>query len=102
LGRLCQIANGRRGPYPSPGKGLHQCDDKDKRSIVFIAKKLVDFGFEIVATKGTAKVLTSNGIPVQTVLKVGEGRPDIVDRIKNGEIDLVINTQAGKSRGLMR
>jgi carbamoyl-phosphate synthase large subunit len=57
---------------------------------------LADFGFEIVATKGTAKVLANNGIPVQTVFKVGEGRPDIVDRIKNGEIDLVINTPSGK------
>ena len=69
---------------------------KDKRSIVFIAKKLSDFGFDIVATKGTAKVLANNGISVQTVFKVGEGRPDIVDRLKNGEIDLVINTPSGK------
>jgi carbamoyl-phosphate synthase large subunit len=70
--------------------------NKDKRSIVFVAKKLVDLGFEIVATKGTAKVLANNGIPVQTVFKTGEGRPDIVDRIKNGEIHLVINTPSGK------
>jgi carbamoyl-phosphate synthase large subunit len=70
--------------------------NKDKRTIVFVAKKLVDLGFEIVATKGTAKVLANNGIPVQMVFKVGEGRPDIVDRIKNGEIQLVINTPSGK------
>jgi carbamoyl-phosphate synthase large subunit len=70
--------------------------NKDKRSIIFVAKKLIDLGFEIVATKGTAKVLANNGIPVQTVFKFGEGRPDIVDRIKNGEIDLVINTPSGK------
>jgi len=70
--------------------------NKDKRAVVFIAKKLVDFGFEIVATKGTAKVLANNGIPVHSVFKVGEGRPDIVDRIKNGDIDLVINTPSGK------
>jgi carbamoyl-phosphate synthase large subunit len=57
---------------------------------------LVDLGFEIVATKGTAKVLANNGITVQTVFKVGEGRPDIVDQIKNGEIHLVINTPSGK------
>jgi carbamoyl-phosphate synthase large subunit len=50
----------------------------------------------VVATKGTAKVLANNGIPVQPVFKVGEGRPDIVDRIKNEEIDLVINTPSGK------
>jgi carbamoyl-phosphate synthase large subunit len=81
---------------PLKGRIFISVMNKDKRSIVFVAKKLVDFGFEIVATKGTAKVLANNGIPVQTVFKVGEGRPDIVDRIKNGEIDLVINSPSGK------
>ena len=81
---------------PLKGKVFISVMNKDKRSIVFLAKKLVDLGFEIVATKGTAKVLTNNGIPVQTVFKVGEGRPDIVDQIKNGEINLVINTPSGK------
>jgi carbamoyl-phosphate synthase large subunit len=89
-----QMAAGAR--IPLRGRVFISVMNKDKRSIVFIAKKLDDFGFEIVATRGTAKVLTSNGIPVQTVLKVGEGRPDIVDRIKNGEIDLVINTPSGE------
>jgi carbamoyl-phosphate synthase large subunit len=81
---------------PLKGRVFISVMNKDKRSIVFVAKKLHDLGFEIVATKGTAKVLINNGIPVQTVFKVGEGRPDIVDRIKNGEIDLVINTPSGK------
>ncbi|MGA2516521.1 MAG: carbamoyl-phosphate synthase large subunit [Thermodesulfobacteriota bacterium] len=81
---------------PLTGKVFISVMNKDKRSIVFLAKKLVDLGFEIVATKGTAKVLTNNAIPVQTVLKVGEGRPDIVDQMKNGEIHLVINTPSGK------
>jgi len=81
---------------PLKGRVFMSVMNKDKRSIVFIAKRLIDLGFEIVATKGTAKVLSNNGIPVQTVLKVGEGRPDIVDRMKNGEINLVINTSSGK------
>jgi len=81
---------------PLKGRVFISVMNKDKRSIVFIAKKLADFGFEIVATKGTAKVLMNNGIAVQSVFKVGEGRPDIVDRIKNGEIHLVINTPSGK------
>jgi len=89
-----QIAAGLK--IPLKGRVFVSVMNKDKRSIVFVAKKLADFGFEIVATKGTAKVLAKNGIPVQTVFKVGEGRPDIVDRIKNGEIDLVINTPSGK------
>jgi carbamoyl-phosphate synthase large subunit len=81
---------------PMKGRIFISVMNKDKRSIVFVAKKLADLGFEIVATKGTAKVLANNGIPVQSVFKVGEGRPDIVDRMKNGEIQLVINTPSGK------
>ncbi len=81
---------------PLKGRVFISVMNKDKRSIVFVAKKLADLGFELVATKGTAKVLANNGIPVQTVFKVGEGRPDIVDRMKNGEIQLVINTPSGK------
>ena len=89
-----QIAAGLK--IPLKGRVFISVMNKDKRSIVFIAKKLIDLGFELVATKGTAKVLANNGIPVQTVFKVGEGRPDIVDRIKSGEISLVINTPSGK------
>ncbi|MFB3884199.1 MAG: carbamoyl-phosphate synthase large subunit [Thermodesulfobacteriota bacterium] len=81
---------------PLKGRVFISVMNKDKRSIIFVAKKLIDLSFEIVATKGTAKVLANNGIPVQTVFKFGEGRPDIVDKIKNGEIDLVINTPSGK------
>ncbi len=82
---------------PLKGRVFISVMNKDKRHIVFVAKKLADLGFELVATRGTAKVLASNGIPVQTVFKVGEGRPDIVDRMKNGEIHLVINTPSGKN-----
>ncbi len=81
---------------PLTGRVFISVMNKDKRSIVFVAKKLVDLGFELVATRGTAKVLSNNGIAVQTIFKVGEGRPDIVDRMKNGEIQLVINTPSGK------
>ncbi|MBM4338511.1 MAG: carbamoyl-phosphate synthase large subunit [Deltaproteobacteria bacterium] len=81
---------------PLKGRVFISVMNKDKRPIVFVAKKLIDLGFELVATKGTAKVLTNNGIAVQHVFKVGEGRPDIVDRMKNGEIQLVINTPSGK------
>jgi carbamoyl-phosphate synthase large subunit len=89
-----QIAAGVN--IPLKGKVFISVMNKDKRSIVFLAKKLVDLGFAVVATKGTAKVLANNGIPVQTVFKVGEGRPNIVDQMKNGEIHLVINTPSGK------
>jgi carbamoyl-phosphate synthase large subunit len=81
---------------PLRGRVFISVMNKDKRAMVFIAKKLIDLGFEIASTSGTAKVLLNNGIPLQTVNKVGEGRPDIVDQMKNGEIDLVINTPSGK------
>ena len=53
-------------------------------------------GFTIVATRGTAAALEGAGIPVETVCKVKEGRPDIVDHVRNGEIKLMINTTGGK------
>jgi len=81
---------------PLKGRVFISVMNKDKRAIVFVAKKLADLGFELIATRGTAKVLMNNGIEVQTVFKVGEGRPDILDRMKNGEIQLVINTPSGK------
>jgi carbamoyl-phosphate synthase large subunit len=67
----------------------------DKRNLVFIAKKLFDLGFEIVATKGTDKVLRSNGIESEMVGKVGEGDDKILDLIKKDELKLIINTPSG-------
>lgn len=68
--------------------------EEDKPDIVFIARELSKMGFNILATDGTKKALS--GIEVRRVLKVSEGRPNIVDHMKNGEIDLVINTPSGK------
>jgi len=59
---------------------------------VDIARQLVELGFELVATKGTAAAIAAAGVPVQVVNKVTEGRPHIVDMIKNNEIVMVINT----------
>jgi carbamoyl-phosphate synthase large subunit len=89
-----QMAAGQT--LPLKGTVFISVMNKDKRHIVFIAKKLVDLGFDIVATTGTAKVLAKNGIPVKPVYKVNEGRPHIVDLIKNREIHLIINTPSGK------
>ncbi|NSW95903.1 MAG: carbamoyl phosphate synthase large subunit, partial [Bacteroidales bacterium] len=55
-----------------------------------------DMGFRILATKGTRQFLAQHGVEAELILKVHEGRPNIVDAIKNGEIDLVINTPAGR------
>jgi len=88
-----QLAAGQL--LPRKGKVFISVKNRDKRPIIFIAKKLSDFGFQIVATRGTAKALAQNGIPVGLVNKVQEGRPNIVDLIKNREIDLIINTPTG-------
>ncbi|HHT9150298.1 MAG TPA: carbamoyl-phosphate synthase large subunit, partial [Candidatus Wujingus californicus] len=82
---------------PLTGTVFISVKDKDKRAMVPIAKKLLKMGFRIVATRGTATVLEEDKIPVTVVLKVIEGRPNIVDLIKNSEIQLVINTTGGKS-----
>jgi carbamoyl-phosphate synthase large subunit len=70
--------------------------DADKANIAQVAKRLVELGFEVVATRGTSRVLEAAGIPFNHVNKVVEGRPHIVDMIKNGEIDFIVNTTEGK------
>lgn len=81
---------------PQKGRVFVSVADKDKKAVVWVAKKLAELGLEIVSTKGTAEVLRNSGIPVKEVRKVREGRPNIIDMIKNGEIDLIINTPWGK------
>ena len=70
--------------------------DSDKKGIVDVAKRLSSYGFTLVATGGTHQVISDAGIECKRVNKVTEGRPHIVDMIKNGEIQLVINTTEGK------
>ncbi|BBO16967.1 carbamoyl-phosphate synthase large subunit [Candidatus Brocadia pituitae] len=71
--------------------------DRDKMLIIPIARKLLQMGFKLVATSGTVMVLNENNVSVTPVLKVNEGRPNIVDHIKSNEIQLVINTTEGKA-----
>ena len=70
--------------------------DRDKGPAVMLARKLIERGFELVATEGTARALSEAGITCRRVNKVREGRPHIVDMIKNDEIDLIVNTTEGK------
>jgi carbamoyl-phosphate synthase large subunit len=70
--------------------------DRDKAGAVVLAKKLIERGFELLATDGTARALKEAGIACRRVNKVREGRPHIVDMIKNDEIDLIVNTTEGK------
>ncbi|RLA85784.1 MAG: carbamoyl phosphate synthase large subunit, partial [Deltaproteobacteria bacterium] len=89
-----QIAAGQN--LPLKGRVFISVKDRDKRQAVMIARELEDLGFEILATRGTCSVLRRNGIRAKEVFKVSEGRPHIVDLMKNREIHLVINTPSGK------
>jgi carbamoyl-phosphate synthase large subunit len=77
---------------PRAGTVFLSVRDADKRKVVDVARALSELGFGLVATRGTAAVLEGHGIPVRMVYKVKEGRPHIVDMIKNREVVLVINT----------
>ena len=70
-------------------------NDADKSDLIPIAKDFIKLGFTIIATSGTANNLNKNGIKADSIFKVGEGRPNVVDGIKNGNINLVINTPMG-------
>ncbi|MGD0650472.1 MAG: carbamoyl-phosphate synthase large subunit [Verrucomicrobiia bacterium] len=82
---------------PLSGKVFLSVRDSDKKHAVPIAKEFAAMGFELCATGGTAKVLQESGIKVQLLFKLTEGRPNVLDLIKNGELALVINTPAGKT-----
>jgi carbamoyl-phosphate synthase large subunit len=88
-----QTSSGNR--IPLSGKIFISLKDKDKEASVPIARKLIELGISVIATKGTAQYLRNNGLDVEVVNKVTEGRPHIVDLIKNKEIHFVINTVSG-------
>ena len=78
------------------GRAFLSVKDIDKRELPELGKRLVDLGFSLVATGGTQKVLESAGLECEKINKVGEGRPDVSDLLKNEQIDLVINTTEGR------
>ena len=80
---------------PEKGKAFLSVRDTDKTGIVEVGKQLIKQGFELIASNGTARVLAEAGLEVASINKVTEGRPHIVDTIKNDEIDLIINTTEG-------
>jgi carbamoyl-phosphate synthase large subunit len=89
-----QIGAGTR--LPVTGRVFFSVRDADKDLIVTPARELVDMGFALIATRGTARVLQAAGLPVAVINKVLEGRPHVVDALKNGEIHLVFNTTDGQ------
>ncbi|NYI04980.1 carbamoyl-phosphate synthase large subunit [Allostreptomyces psammosilenae] len=91
---------GAYGALPTSGRAFVSVANRDKRAMIFPARTLVELGFELLATSGTAEVLRRNGIPARTVRKLSEGPgPDgereIVQLIHDGEVDLIVNTPFG-------
>ncbi|MGB7281436.1 MAG: ATP-grasp domain-containing protein, partial [Candidatus Acidiferrum sp.] len=89
-----QLAAGQR--LPRKGTIFLSVNDRDKRHLASLGKELHDLGFRLLATRGTAAALEAAGIPGESVFKVNEGRPNIVDLVKTGKINLVINTPLGR------
>jgi len=88
-----QVAAGNN--VPQSGTVFLSLNDRDKPNMGGLGKELIGLGFRIIATRGTAEALRAQGIEAETVCKVGEGRPNIVDRMINGEVDWIINTPLG-------
>jgi carbamoyl-phosphate synthase large subunit len=89
-----QLAAGQR--LPRKGSIFLSVSDHDKRHVAPLAKELHALGFRLVATRGTAAALEAAGVPAERVYKVNEGRPNIVDLVKTGKVDMVINTPLGR------
>ncbi|HJE51656.1 MAG TPA: carbamoyl-phosphate synthase large subunit, partial [Tessaracoccus flavescens] len=92
------------GPLPTSGKLFVSIADRDKRHAIWPIKRLVDLGFQVLATSGTASVLRRNGVDAQEVHKLsemteGSTEPSIVELIKSGDIDLIFNTPEGSASG---
>ncbi|OGX44995.1 MAG: hypothetical protein A3G38_02310 [Omnitrophica WOR_2 bacterium RIFCSPLOWO2_12_FULL_51_8] len=89
-----QIAAGQK--LPKKGNVFISVRDGDKKAVVFVAKKLRDLGFCLYATAGTAEALGKNNIKVKVLPKIAEGRPNVLDLMKDGKIQMVINTPSGR------
>jgi carbamoyl-phosphate synthase large subunit len=90
-----QLAAGQR--LPRKGNVFISLKNKDKRPMIFIAKTICDLGFHVYATDGTARMLQMNGIAVERIRKVSEGHPNVVDLMRQGVVDLIINTPSSRS-----
>lgn len=81
---------------PLEGTALISVSNRDKGEVVEVAKDFADAGFKIIASKGTARLLNENGIAAESIKKLQEGRPNMLDLITNGKIDIIVNTPSGK------
>src|SRR5438046_3033657 len=82
-------------PLPTGGNVFVSVKDSDKQAVVPVVREFVKLGFGIIATAGTFEVLAAARIPVTKVFKLREGRPNVLDRVKNGDINFIINKPSG-------
>ncbi len=80
---------------PTGGRAFLSVKDSDKPGLAALGRELVDLGFRLVGTRGTAKCLQDAGIETQVIDKVGQGRPHVADLLKNEQIDMIVNTTEG-------
>jgi carbamoyl-phosphate synthase large subunit len=83
-------------PLPKGGNVFISVKDEDKKAVIPIARQFIELGFGIIATSGTWVMLQAAGIPVEKVFKLREGRPNVFDRVINGDINFIVNTPSGK------
>ena len=95
-GAFAKAMNAASQPFSKEGKAFISVNDNDKEKVTAIARQLHELGYGIVATEGTRKALRRAGIPCETVNKVEQGRPNAVDMIINGDIQMIVNTPLGK------
>jgi carbamoyl-phosphate synthase large subunit len=85
-------------PLPESGTVFVSVADRDKGAIVPVVRQFAELGYDLISTRGTARVLQKAGVPVTEIPKIQEGRPNLLDRMKNGEIALILNTPTGRGR----
>ena len=93
---FCKAQEATQVKLPTEGTVLISVNKKDKAEVVELAQMLADDGFDIIATSGTHQLISEAGIPSKKVKKLSEGRPNILDLITNGDIQLIINSPVGK------
>jgi carbamoyl-phosphate synthase large subunit len=92
---FAKAAVGAGVKLPDGGRAFLSVKDSDKKGLIALGRELVDLGFRLVSTRGTAKCLEDAGIASEAIMKVGQGRPHVADLLKNEQIDLIVNTTEG-------
>ena len=85
-------------PLPEKGTIFISVADRDKTDMIPIARQFAAMGYHLMATRGTAKVFRDQHIPIQEISKIQEGRPNLIDMMKNGQIAMILNTPSGRGR----